>query len=219
MAAANPPSAEGRRYRGQDLAARRADRRARLLDAGLELMSTRGYKGTTVEAIYTQAHLAPRYFYEQFADREALLRAVFDRIVAQLAERIVEARDAAPTDDVRARVRAGLEVVMRFFAADERTAWIAYLQIHGVSADLFWHRIDVMRGFAADIEREAHRLAASGLLPERDFAMTAIVLVGGTNEMVLDWLSREPRPPVEAVVDELTELYVAALSAPRPSPG
>ena len=45
--------------------------------------------------------------------------------------------------------------------------------------------------------------------------MTAMALVGGTNEIVLDWLSSDPRAPAEAVVDELTEIYVAALSAPR----
>ena len=215
MSATDHTPAEGRRYRGQDLAARRAERRTRLLDAGLELMATRGYAGTTVEAIYTHARLAPRYFYEEFADREALLRGVYDRIVEQLVAQVAEARAAAAGGDVRTQARAGLEVVMRFFAADERAAWIFYLQVHGVSAQLYWHRVSVVRAFAADIEREARRLADAGELPDRDFQMTAMALVGGTNEIVLDWLSSDPRAPAEAVVDELTEIYVAALSAPR----
>jgi len=216
MSAPNPTPAEGRRYRGQDPAARRAERRTRLLDAGLELMAMRGYKGTTVEAIYTEARLAPRYFYEEFADREALLRGVYDRIVEQLAAQMAEARANAAEGDVRSQARAGLEVVMRFFAADERAAWIFYLQVHGVSADLYWHRVSVVRSFAADIERAARRLADAGELPDRDFSMTAMALVGGTNEIVLEWLTSTPRAPAGAVVDELTEIYVAALSAPRP---
>src|ERR687894_2439675 len=102
------PTATGRRYAGQAADERRAERRRRLLDAAVELFGTRGYGATTIEALYTEAKLAPRHFYEQFSGREQLLRAAYDETIAAVVDAVGEARRSAPTD-VEARVRAILE--------------------------------------------------------------------------------------------------------------
>jgi AcrR family transcriptional regulator len=52
-----------RPYRGVPADDRRAGRRARLLSAGLELLGSEGYSGTTVRGVCGRARLTPRYFY------------------------------------------------------------------------------------------------------------------------------------------------------------
>ena len=77
-----------RPYRGVSADDRRADRRARLLEAGLDLVGEVGVAEVTAEAVAARAGLSKRYFYESFADRDALLVAassgVFETVRAAL---------------------------------------------------------------------------------------------------------------------------------------
>src|SRR4029077_5184552 len=55
-----------RAYGGVSAEDRIAARRAKLLDAGLELFGTRGYATTGVKDVCREAGLTDRYFYESF---------------------------------------------------------------------------------------------------------------------------------------------------------
>ena len=209
-----PSATGGRRYAGRAAEERRAERRRRLLDAAVELFGTRGYAATTIEALYTEARLAPRHFYEQFPGREELLRAVYDETIGAVVAAVDGARASAPTD-VRGRVRAILEAFAGAMLTDPRRARIAYLEVPGTSDGLDLHAHGVVRGFAAVVEQEARAGAARGTLPDRDYALTAMLLVGGTNAILLDWLADEVRRPIADVLDELTEAFVAVLERPR----
>ena len=124
------------------------------------------------------------------------------------------ARRRAPSGDVAGRVRAILDGFARAMLSDPRRARIAYLEVPGTSRTLERHASRVVRGFAAVVEEEARAAAAEGLLPERDYALTAMLLVGGTNALLLDWLTDEPRRPIEEVLEELTGAFVAVLRRP-----
>ena len=87
-----------RTYAGTAAVQRSAERRERLLDAGAQLLGAEGLDATTVRAVCKAAHLTPRYFYESFADRDALLLAVYDRAAAEAATRILAAVAVAPAD-------------------------------------------------------------------------------------------------------------------------
>src|SRR6516162_11210681 len=80
-----------RTYRGITPSARQADRRERLMEAGLELFGTLGYARTSVRAVSAAASLNSRYFYESYRSREDLLYAVYQRIVTDIFTRAAEA--------------------------------------------------------------------------------------------------------------------------------
>src|SRR5579872_7202432 len=69
-----------RRWRGVEPDARQAARRQRLLDAAFELLGTEGLTATTVRGVCARAGLHTRYFYESFADVDALVVALFDQL-------------------------------------------------------------------------------------------------------------------------------------------
>lgn len=85
-----------RPYRGVPADQRRARRRAALMEAGLELLGTRGWAATTVRQVCAEAGLNDRYFYENFPDRDALLLAIIDDQVAQGTDVILSAARQAP---------------------------------------------------------------------------------------------------------------------------
>ncbi|HTC29133.1 MAG TPA: helix-turn-helix domain-containing protein, partial [Candidatus Acidoferrum sp.] len=67
-----------RRYGGLSVAQRRAERRARLLAAGLQLFGTAGFLKTSIPMICNASGVTARHFYEEFPSREALLRTILD---------------------------------------------------------------------------------------------------------------------------------------------
>jgi AcrR family transcriptional regulator len=207
----------GQRYGGRTAQERQAERRTRLLDAGLELFGTRGYASTSIEALCSATRLNPRYFYESFATREALLRAVYDRHMEHLAATVTAALADAPLDP-RERVEVGLRAFVETQLADPRNARITYLEIVGVSLELERHRRGILRGFASLLEHEADRLAAAGLLPARDRRLTALALGGAIDGLLADAHTDEhERPATEAIIATLVDLVVAAFTAPDPA--
>jgi AcrR family transcriptional regulator len=201
--------AVGQRYGGRTAQERQAERRDRLVAAGLELFGTRGYASTSIEALCGAARLHPRYFYESFGTREALLRAVYDQHMERLGAAVAAALHDAP-EDARGRVEAGLTAFVRTQLADPRGARITYLEIVGVSTELERHRRDVLRGFAGLVEREADALARAGRLPARDHHLTALALGGAVDGLLTDCFTDPAPPSVEAIVATLVDLFVAA---------
>jgi AcrR family transcriptional regulator len=85
----------GRRYGGASASERRLERRSRLIRAAIALYGEQGYRHTTVTAVCRAAGLTPRYFYEAFANSEALLLATFGEVTQFVTQRVAAAADAA----------------------------------------------------------------------------------------------------------------------------
>ncbi|HEX8103163.1 MAG TPA: TetR/AcrR family transcriptional regulator [Solirubrobacteraceae bacterium] len=201
----------GRPYRGMTPEARDADRRRRLLDAGLEAFGTTGYASTTIEGLCAAAGVTPRNFYDHFKSREDLLAAVYDAVIAEHAGAVVRALEEVP-GDLEGHVRAGVDAAVRRWAGDERAARITLVEVVGVSERMEEHRLGVLAAYADLLRADAERLAERGLIPRREERVVAPALVGALTQVMTDWQHRpDERPPIETVIDELTRLYVAVL--------
>jgi len=206
----------GRTYGGAPLEQRRADRRERLIAAGIELFGGAGYEATTVKAICDAANLTERYFYEHFATRLELLEAVFEQAVAITAERTFAAAVDSPAQ-IEARVRAGLDGYLAALSDDPRIARIQLVEAIGRGERLEARRFEVMREFAGAIEREAIALDdGSGSISAREHAVT-LALVGATNHLAAEWVRGELRMPRQALLDALVALYLAAAELELPA--
>jgi AcrR family transcriptional regulator len=208
-----------RPYRGVSAEARRADRRARLIEAGLDLLGEHGWTGTTVRGVCAEAGLTERYFYESFADREALLLAIFDRVAAEAAEAVLAAVEAAP-HDARAKARAAIEAFVEMLTDDPRRARAILVESVGSEVGEARRR-EAIRSFAALVADQATRFYGPGALAPDDAALTAMALVGGLAELLVSWLEGELAVPRERLIDHCTELFVAAakVSSARRAPG
>ena len=205
----------GRVYGGRSEAERRADRRARLIAAGLDLFGTEGWAGTSIERLCSAAAVATRSFYEEFSSREQLLLAVYDTVMDAAARAVHDAVATAPPDPV-VRTRAGVAAYVGHLTEDPRRAQVVNRELRAAYAvpEVRLHRRETINRFADLVEQEVVRRAVRGE-PERR-RLLALALTGAVNEVLGDWVSQpEPRPPVEPMMEELALLYVAALS-PQP---
>jgi AcrR family transcriptional regulator len=116
--------AQVRPYRGVNASQRIAERRRRLLEAGLDLLGGRAIPSDlTVRAICAQAGLAARYFYESFADKDVFVDAVFDWVVADIAATTQAAMAAAPA---REQTHAGMANIVRTISDDIRVGRLLF---------------------------------------------------------------------------------------------
>jgi AcrR family transcriptional regulator len=123
----------GRVYGGRSAAGRDADRRGRLLAAGLEAFGTRGYQHTTTEQLCSAAGVATRSFYESFASREALLVALHDSINAQALDAVAAALASVDADDIPARAVSGFTAYLDVITTDARWVRITLRETVGAS--------------------------------------------------------------------------------------
>ena len=95
---------------GRREAEARATREA-LIDAALGLFTERGYTGVGTEEIVARAKVTRGALYHHFADKRDLFRAVFERVEADLMERIGATMEGAddPYDLMVSGMRAFLD--------------------------------------------------------------------------------------------------------------
>jgi AcrR family transcriptional regulator len=117
----------GRLWQGQTPDAREADRRQRLVEAGLELVGNQGVAALTMRAACREAAVGPRYFYDLFADRDELLAAVYDEAVERTREPILSAViAAAEAHGVSAAMIAAFETAVSVVENDPRVGRILF---------------------------------------------------------------------------------------------
>lgn len=207
MTTAVDAGGDGRRYAGRSSAQRRAERRGRLLAAGLEVFGTAGWSGATIEQLCLAAAVATRSFYEEYASREALLLAVYARVLADVTESVEQALSEAGEDAER-RVRAGVAAYVDAVTTDPRRARIVHREVRAAGV-LEEERHAGLQAFAGLIARESVVLGVTG--PAAGNRLTALALAGAVNELLIDWVATSPPPPTAPLVDELTRLFLAAL--------
>jgi AcrR family transcriptional regulator len=197
-----------RSYRGQAAEERKALRRARLLEAGLDLLGSQGWPATTVTAVCQRARLTPRYFYESFADRDELMLAIFDDIVGEVIATVVAVKPETAFESLRATVTAFVTMA----EADPRKAKAAFVEAFGSEA-LMRRRFQRMHWFAGQLAEQAAAGRRLGRHQARKLRTACLLAAGGLIEMMVAWLEGELVGTPEQIIDDYTELASAALRA------
>ena len=195
-------------YGGVSADERRADRRQRLLDAGLEVLGTDGWQATTVRAICEQAKLNPRYFYESFSGLDELLVAVFDRIQAEAIAVVLRSVEENP-DDPDVTARAAIGAFVELMTEDPRKGRVAFVEAMGSEA-LLRRRLDTLQQAAEIVVAYGRELPEASAADEQTIQLTAQVLVGGLVEALIAWFEGRLEVSRERLVAHCAALFVAA---------
>lgn len=125
-------------YRGLSVEERIAERRKRLVEAGIELYGAHGFRATSVKTVCLAAGLTERYFYESFANGEALLCETCTVIMDGMRQRAVEAIEQIG-DSVSERARATAHTYFSLLAEFPAAGRITLFEMEGVSATVDAH--------------------------------------------------------------------------------
>ncbi|MFO7192691.1 MULTISPECIES: TetR/AcrR family transcriptional regulator [Thermocrispum] len=197
-----------RTWGGTTLADRRADRRRRLVEAGIELLGGGDSTAVTVRAVCRTARLTERYFYESFADRDALMLAVYEHVAESARQAILDAvtrvADTDPEEQARAAVRAFVELLID----DPRKGTVLLLvpitepALNKRGAELLPTFTAMIRDRLPDGYDDVHR------------ELTATSLIGALTYLFISYLDGSLDVPRERLIEHAVGMLVAAASPP-----
>jgi AcrR family transcriptional regulator len=194
------PATSARPYGGVDAADRLASRRARLLEAGLDLLGGDDAAELTVRGVCRQAGVAARYFYESFTDKDELVGAVFDWVIAELATTTQAAVAAAPPEE---QTRAGMANIVRTIGVDPRVGRLLF-SAQLANAVLVRKRVESSALFAMLSGRYVENALR---VPENErIKAAAHFVVGGVGQTIGAWLAGDVRLKPDQLVDQLASL-------------
>ncbi|MCA2207497.1 TetR family transcriptional regulator [Nocardia rosealba] len=201
-----------RAYGGVTADERRARRRAALLDAALDLLAAEGAPAVTKRAVCARAKLNDRYFYEQFADRDAVLTTLVEELTAEGIAAVVAATHAAEPD-IHSQVHAAADAALGFLLDDPRRHALL-LNAHSTEA-LQRARLATQHAIARAMAAVSRELHPSPISTPLDTDMAAYTVVSGTLELVAAWLRGE----FDTTRAHLTDLIARQLLQVETVPG
>ncbi|MGO9754327.1 MAG: TetR/AcrR family transcriptional regulator [Solirubrobacteraceae bacterium] len=187
-----------RPYRGVAAGDRVSNRRDALIDAALQVFAADGWASISARRVCERAGLTRRYFYESFADIDALLGAALDRITGEVTEAVraaVADGSASRSELVRRAVRAGLDVLA---STPSKGRFLAASLTAGRS--IAAHRARSISDLAAIIEAALSPQRDDHATTAREARITAIIAVGAILSIIDSWLTQEVDLTKEEVV-------------------
>lgn len=207
-----PAASTGRNYAGLSSAERRSARHEALIAAGLRVFGSVGFHAATVKSVCREAGLTERYFYESFANSEALFAAVYRHCVTRLENDLTRVM-AEAVDSTEAATRASLQIFFEHIS-DPHVARVLLIEIFGISADIDRTYRSTTLHFASLVEALLARVYALDRLPAHcDRRILAMGLVGSTIHIAMYWALNHYQDPLETVVETNLELYRAMETA------
>ncbi|WP_138519105.1 TetR/AcrR family transcriptional regulator [Limnobacter alexandrii] len=199
-----------RAYGGVAAEQRAEERRERLLAAALELFARQGYSRTTIEALCSEAKVTARHFYQLFDSREAILRALYDNIIADLRAGVLKAM-SAPELNLSEQIPLAVSAMVQHYLEDARHARVGVLEVVGVSPQMEARRREAIHDMAGLIEAYLGSLVERGDLPKRNYHLVSVALVGGINELLAEWLMLDNPPDIPELSEEIINILNALI--------
>jgi TetR/AcrR family transcriptional regulator, transcriptional repressor of bet genes len=130
-------------------------RRAEIVDALLSVMAKTGYENATIAAIAREAGLTSGLLHYHFENKQAILVALVERLVAGLEER-VRSRSEAAGDDPRRRLHALIDAHVALDGDSDPRAVAAWVVVAAEAV----RQADVRRLYGRQIKTTLERLTS-----------------------------------------------------------
>lgn len=162
-------SSPSRPYRGVSADERAAARRTALVEAALDLLGAADPRPVTMTAICERAGLTERYFYESFADRDALVQELYEQVAGEARQALEAATRTAR--DRRAVAEASVEAMVSLMVDDPRKGRV--LLVAPVTEPVLASRVLEMAPVVASMIRE--QLSPGASEQDRDLISTGVL--------------------------------------------
>jgi AcrR family transcriptional regulator len=181
-----------------------AVQRERLIAAMLRAAAELGYRALNVQDVIERAGVSRPTFYEHFANKEACFLAAFDITATRLRERVAAAAGKAG-DNLRDRLRFGLETILHFAATDPDAAQTLIVEARAASPAAAMHRNDLLDHFAGCIDTQVRELCPDA--PSYS-AITAAGIVGGVEALLYSRLCKGELDDLDSLLPSMMYFLV-----------
>lgn len=167
--------------------------RSKILDAALDVFSSKGYHESTVDEIVERSDTSKGSVYFHFPNKQTLFIALVDKFANLLERRITEAIEQEA--EGIGRVRAALQACLDTFGRYRLLAKIMLVQAVGLGTIFEEKRLQVNNRFVNLIKIYIDQAVAVGDVPPLDSEIVARAWMGAIYEVVIRWVyTGEPTP-------------------------
>ena len=182
------------------------EHRSRLLEGMARAVAERGYAATTIADIVREASVSRRTFYEHFQSKSECLIALYEAASHNALKVLRGAID--PNHPWQTQVERALGAYFEALAANPLLLRTLYIEILGLGQE----------GLAARrrVNREIAQLmldVVNGASPGQLAPQMAMAVVGGINELVLEYIERDEEEKLVELVAPAAQL-VRTVAAP-----
>lgn len=179
-------SSASRVYGGATGEERIAERRRKLIEAGMNLFGSGDSGSVRVKDVVVEAGLTERYFYESFTDLDALFNAVLELSMDKVDVAVSAAVDQAP-DDAVSRIATALRTAVDTLAADPRMIRIIFVEALGKGGRVGSSRNDILTRAAENFFRWSGPGTGDFTSSPVDARMRAFAISGAASELLISW--------------------------------
>lgn len=196
----------GRVYGGVTGEERVAERRRKLIEAGMNLFGSSRSEIVRIKDVVAEAGLTERYFYESFSDLDTLFDQVFDRAAEQI-ERDVNAAVLGAPEDGFARISVALRAAIDYLVSDRRLIRIFFVEGLGKGGRTGSRRNEVLVRSAENFFRWQSPEAQSFESSPMEARMKALAMSGAISELLISWAEGLLEVTPNELTDYLLGLY------------
>jgi AcrR family transcriptional regulator len=175
-----------------------AERRARFLEAAADIIIEQGVSFVTMEQVAARTNVSKRLGYRYFANREALLRTLFEQQMQEVTRRAAE--NILPHPELRAVIAAYIR------------AWLELSNEHGPLLSRLFSDQDVVPTVAREISENAIRNWADVIREPLGLSLSSATIL---SRMYLTALrgAVESLHAKTAPLEDIVEIYTTAIFA------
>jgi AcrR family transcriptional regulator len=199
-------SGAGRVYGGATGEQRIAERRRKLIEAGMSLFGSAGSGSVRVKDVVAEAGLTERYFYESFSDLGAVFDAVLELTTDTIEMDVNAAVVKAPDDDI-SRVAIALRTSVETLANDPRMIRIIFIEALGNGGRASFRRHEFSVRAAENFFRWSGTDVGNFDGSPVDARMKAFAMSGAASELLISWAEGLLDITADEVADFLVGLY------------
>ena len=164
-------------------AARSEGTRTKLIEAGIELFSERGYAGVGTEELVDRAKVTRGALYHHFGDKRDLFRAVHETLEQRMVAEIGAALEASPREDPLEALEVAAGTLLEI-ALDSKIARVTLIDAPSVLGWEEWREIDARYGLGLT-EAVLGAAIESGRIPRQPVTPLAHLLLAAVGEAAI----------------------------------
>lgn len=199
-------SEAGRVYGGATGEERVAERRRKLVEAGMNLFGSPGSESVRVKDVVLEAGLTDRYFYESFSDLGALFEEVLNLTIEAMEAEVNAAVQDAP-DDPMARISVAMRTTVDTLTADPRMIRIFFVEALGRGGRVGARRNELLAHAAENFFKWSATEQGPFESGPIDARMRAFAVSGAASELLISWAEGLLDITADELADFLVGLY------------
>lgn len=186
-------------FKGLPLLERKALRRQKLIQAGIDCYGQSGFFAVTVKDICVAAGLSERYFYESFKKSDALFQAIFVQLISELQNNVIQAIEQEV--EAEKMLRAGLLAFLSCLKQRPTMARIIYIDAMLVQELHQQANIrQTMQRFETIVQRLLRVLQPDYNFNEQEFSWIATGINGYVTHIAIRWVMTDFKATLDDVL-------------------